>query len=236
MGKLLNKIFFCIGAGFCLGLLFLFPRTILAAEINQENIYSAINLERDLQELRPLILNGTLNHVADLRANDMVINDYFAHQSPTGLLPWDIALGENYDYKILGENLALDYVDTQTVVNDWMASTDHRNNILNPQYSETGLAVTDKNGSWLIVQIFAQPKYQNTLTPAHFVDENDRSVDSIIPNNQKSEKLTVLGTYNVQKQQNEQINYINMYNLWIFLLTSGFFLFSMSLFLIPEKN
>jgi len=242
----LNKIFFCVGAGFCFSLLFLFPITAKAEVITEENILQMINYQRQERELQPLTVNNTLSHVANLRADDMIINNYFSHQSPSGLMPWDIAVRENYDYKILGENLALDYDEAEIVLNDWMNSTNHRNNILNPQYSETGIKVIQNNNSILIVQIFAQPRIQNSVIPVSSINDNDQLVVSIIPNNGDTENLSVLGTYNVKDPTRPasrseagaitQIDYINMYNLWIFLVALSFFPISLYFLLIPGKR
>ncbi|MDP2685546.1 MAG: CAP domain-containing protein [bacterium] len=236
MSLRLNKIFFCVGVGFCFSLLFLFPLTADAEVITEENILLMINYQRQEHELQPLAINDTLSHLANLRAEDMVVNNYFSHQSPSGLMPWDIAVQENYDYKILGENLAMDYDETEMVLNDWMNSTNHRNNILNPQYSETGIEVIKNNDSLLIVQIFAQPSRQNSVISLSSINDNDQSVVSIIPNNSDTENLTVLGTYNIKNPANSQTNYINIYNLWIFLLALAFFPISLYFMLIPDKK
>ncbi len=233
----LNKIFFCVGVGFCFSLLFLFPHNALASEITEENIYALINSERQKSELQPLVPNDILSHVASLRATDMLENNYFSHQSPNGLMPWDIATIENYEYSILGENLALDYYNAEEVINDWMASPNHRNNILNPLYSETGIEVIQNSDNLLIVQIFAQPKtfiYPGAM-PLINNSVNDQSLESIIPNNDNIRNLTVLGAYDVKNPINYENNNINMYNLWIFLLTLAFFPISLYFILIPDK-
>lgn len=229
----LNKIFFCVGVGFCFSLLFLFPNTALAEAITEDSILQEINIQRQYLELKPLTVNSVLYHVADLRAQDMFINNYFSHKSPAGLMPWDIATMENYDYSILGENLALDYYDTDQVINDWMASPDHRNNILNPQYTETGIKVMQNSENLLIVQIFARPRLFSPFSNDNSIKE--QSIVSIIPNNPDPENLSVLGTYNIHKPEISNTININIQNLWILLIATGFYVISGYLLLFSKK-
>ena len=68
----------------------------------------------------------------------------------------------NYEYLLIGENLALGIFDgDKGIVSAWMASPGHKANILNPKYTELGVAV--KNGIYngvnttIAVQIFGLP-------------------------------------------------------------------------------
>jgi uncharacterized protein YkwD len=92
--------------------------------------------------------NAKLDEAAASHNNDMVANDYFAHDGPAG----DTLLSRLLDvgYTALdavftvGENLALasgSSTTPQGVVSAWMTSTEHRANILNATYRETGVAV-----------------------------------------------------------------------------------------------
>ncbi len=72
----------------------------------------------------------------------MVDKNYFDHVSPAGVTPWYWFRQAGYKYAFAGENLAMDFWESQSVFDAWMQSPTHRANILNPNYTEMGLAVT----------------------------------------------------------------------------------------------
>lgn len=103
--------------------------------------------------------NYILNQIAQRRLNDMFENQYFAHKSPAGVGPADVAKLAGYDYVILGENIAMgEYKNELDLVEAWMNSPGHRKNILNPTFKEIGVAVRKGlykgNEVWLAVQVF----------------------------------------------------------------------------------
>ena len=83
---------------------------------------------------------------------------YWAHNAPDGATPWDFIHGEGYRYTYAGENLARDFSYSKDVVDAWMASPSHRDNLMRPEYQEIGFAVVNGtlNGSetTLVVQMF----------------------------------------------------------------------------------
>jgi len=127
--------------GFFLYLDFYFPQTRLFAILKSEDIVSLINQERAEYDLPPLKTNGNLNQTAALKAQDMAQKQYFAHQSPEGISPWYWFEKAGYDYKLAGENLAVNFADSEALVSAWMQSPSHRANILNPSFQEAGLAL-----------------------------------------------------------------------------------------------
>ena len=92
----------------------------------------------------------------------MFAKQYFAHVSPTGIGPGDLAKQVSYAYVIVGENLALgDFGSDEKLVDAWMNSPGHRANILNRYYQEIGVAVGkgiyEGRETWLAVQSFGMP-------------------------------------------------------------------------------
>jgi hypothetical protein len=67
-----------------------------------------------------------------------------------------------YEYQVAGENLARDFGTTPDMMEAWMASPTHRANIVNPKYTEIGIAVIDGvfqgYETTLVVQMFGKPK------------------------------------------------------------------------------
>ncbi len=113
--------------------------------------------------LPPLKEDTVLDAVATLRLDDMFQNQYFAHVSPyTSSSAETVAKTVGYSYLALGENLALGNFDgDQGVVDAWMASPGHRENILETHYTEIGVAVRkgtfEGASTWIAVQVFGRP-------------------------------------------------------------------------------
>jgi len=135
-----------------------------AAQITPQEIVRLTNQSRMEKELAPLTENEKLKEAAQKKAYDMISNNYFSHTSPAGKTPWYWFRSSEYEYRYAGENLAINYKDPLSQHTAWMNSPTHRENILDPNYQETGVAVLEgeiKNKQVIIsVQLFAQPKNQ----------------------------------------------------------------------------
>lgn len=109
------------------------------------------NADRAQLGLSPLTVNPVLTAAAQAKADDMVAKGYFSHTSPEGVDPWHWFQVAGYEFSYAGENLAVDFSDSADVNAAWMASPTHRENILDPHYTEVGIAL-------------AQGMYQGRLT------------------------------------------------------------------------
>jgi uncharacterized protein YkwD len=94
-------------------------------------LFILVNNERAANGLSPLSWSGGLADCAYVRASEAV--DCFSHTRPDGSDWWTVNPSIMY-----GENLATGQDNAQWVFNDWMASPDHRANILNPGYTTYG--------------------------------------------------------------------------------------------------
>jgi uncharacterized protein YkwD len=108
-----------------------------------------INHERALDGELPLSVDSRLQAAAESHASEMISLDYFAHVSPSGLTPVQriratgYIPGPEFGF-VIGENLAwgtLTLSTPQAIVEAWMASPEHRANILEGRYADTGVAV-----------------------------------------------------------------------------------------------
>ena len=117
------------------------PPNIFFADITKSVLQTSLNQTRQSLGLNPLAENQKLNAAAQLKAENMVQNQYFNHVSPTGVTPWFWFLKAGYQYKYAGENLAIGFYDSEEVFNAWLNSPSHKANILNPNYTEVGTAV-----------------------------------------------------------------------------------------------
>jgi uncharacterized protein YkwD len=102
-----------------------------------------------------------LQAAAQEKADDMVKNGYFAHTSPLGVTPWYWFGNVGYDFSYAGENLAVNFSDSQDVTNAWMNSPEHRANILNAHYTNIGMAIAtgtfQGQSAIYVVELFGTP-------------------------------------------------------------------------------
>ena len=88
--------------------------------------------------LEPLAKSTVLNDVAASHSEDMLLENYISHDSPTyGSLKKRLQQYE-WTYERAGENLATNYTDAIEVVHGWLNSSDHRKELLDSQYTHIG--------------------------------------------------------------------------------------------------
>lgn len=138
------------------------PKTIFFADISSTSLIKLTNQGREALGFGPLIENSQLNSAAFLKAQDMITQDYFAHQSPEGKSPWYWIKSANYDYQYAGENLAIGFLDSEEVYQAWNNSPSHKANLFNPNYQDIGITVLkgdfQGNETYVVVQLFGAPK------------------------------------------------------------------------------
>ena len=119
------------------------------------------NEQRKENNLATLVRNPVLDAAANLKAQDMARSSYFSHNSPTGVTPWHWFDEAGYTYVYAGENLAVYFTDSSTVVDAWMKSPTHRANIVGSHYTEIGVGTAKGtyNGfdTVFVVQLFGAP-------------------------------------------------------------------------------
>jgi hypothetical protein len=134
-----------------------FPQNIFFADITKSALENFVNQTRQSEGLAPLAENQKLNQAAQLKAENMVQNQYFNHTSPSGITPWHWFSQAGYNYKYAGENLAIGFFDSKEVFEAWLNSPSHKANITNPNYKEVGTAVVSgfgQNNTIIVVQEF----------------------------------------------------------------------------------
>lgn len=121
-----------------------------------KQVLELTNIEREKRGYSPLKWSDALAEIADAHCNDMIERDFFSHDNPDGLTPFDRIKSANISYWIAGENIAAGQSSPEAVVKEWMNSKGHRENILNPDYEYLGVSVR-KGGRYGIywVQEFA---------------------------------------------------------------------------------
>lgn len=139
-----------------------------ATDISVDKLYQLTNEQRQNNNLHPLTLNAALTLAAQRKAENMFAENYWSHYSPDGKTPWDFILGAGYQYEYAGENLAKNFLFSSGVVDAWMNSATHRENILKKEYTDVGYAIVNGvlNGeqTTIVVQEFGKPM-TSSFTP-----------------------------------------------------------------------
>lgn len=122
-----------------------------------KSVIDLVNVERKKVNLPPLVSDPALSQVALIKAIDMVERNYFEHVSPIYGEFQELPTLFNYRYLAYGENLAHLYTKPEDAVKGWMKSPIHRENIVDPKFTHTGVGVQQaKDGSLYWVQHFAK--------------------------------------------------------------------------------
>lgn len=159
----------------------------LSADISTQDLLLITNQKRQDAGISSLSLNSQLSQAAAAKATDMFAKNYWAHFAPNGKSPWDFIHEAGYQYTYAGENLARGFGTAQDTVNAWMASPDHRANMLSKNFTEVGFAVeqgnlTGDNGTILVVEMFGSQAKTQTVKPLPQVVENvQAAIPTIVP-------------------------------------------------------
>jgi uncharacterized protein YkwD len=125
----------------------------------EQEVLRLVNEIRLTEGLSQLTWSSLLSEIGEEYACTMIESDFFAHVDPdTQEGPGERAIKGGYVFLALGENLAGGQQTPQAVVDAWMNSESHRDNILNPIWQEMGVGVR-RGGDYGIywVQEFGNP-------------------------------------------------------------------------------
>jgi uncharacterized protein YkwD len=123
-----NKKFFITVSILVLSVFCLFVGVVAAAQVSKEKpVYS---------------VDEVIFGINQERQKKMLKYQYFSHVNPKTEKKWSSFIKEtNYQYLEIGENLATGFSNVDTMVESWMNSPSHRENILSDSFTETGLSV-----------------------------------------------------------------------------------------------
>lgn len=109
----------------------------------------------------PLTLDATLTRAAAIHAESMARSGYLEHEEPDGSTPSQRATRAGYDWRTLGENIAMGQTTPELVVRDWLKSPEHCANIMEPAFTQMGIAFAvnaSSAGGIYWAQEFARPR------------------------------------------------------------------------------
>jgi len=119
------------------------------------------NQNRALANISQLTVSPILEKAAQMKADDMAAKGYFAHNTPEGFTPWYWFDKAGYKYIYAGENLAVNFQNSEDVETAWMNSRGHFLNIMNPKFTEIGIATSTGiykgRQAIFVVQMFGAP-------------------------------------------------------------------------------
>ena len=124
----------------------------------EDEVLRLVNVERSRQGLPALSKNWEAARVARIKAQDMIDNKYFAHDSPVYGSPFKMMENFGLRFSSAAENIAYGQRTAQDVMNAWMNSPGHRANILSRTVTQLGVgAAKASNGTIYWTQMFLKP-------------------------------------------------------------------------------
>lgn len=157
--------------------IFLLPKTAQMAAITPDKILELTNKERTKAGLNPLKTNNQLAIAAEAKVEAILINQIFDHTiNGRRFSAW--VKDSGYKYSLAGENLAIDFITSEGVVKGWMASRDHRENLLGQEYADTGIAAIEGRfegqNTIIVAQLFGAPLYKTPPIPEKISKLNEQ--------------------------------------------------------------
>lgn len=114
----------------------------------EQKVVDLTNQQRVKNGLPALKVDLSLSKVAREKSSDMQKNNYFSHTSPSYGSPFDMMKKFGITYKTAGENIAKGQRSPEEVVNAWMNSAGHRQNILSSSFTHIGVGHVANGNYW----------------------------------------------------------------------------------------
>jgi uncharacterized protein YkwD len=132
-------------------------------------VFQFTNEVRKRNNLPPLTWDNSLRDVARAHSADMLVRNYFAHETPEGRSPHErIRAASRFPLSMTGENIwmgkgyqAKDIRSiARAIVDSWMSSPGHRKNLLHPDFTDIGVGVARTDNDIRVTQALA--RYRQT--------------------------------------------------------------------------
>ncbi len=120
-------------------------------------LFDLVNDGRKEAGLPPLRLDSRLTRLARIKSRDMIKHSYFAHQSPAYGHAGDMLRKAGIRFSLVAENISSGQ-PAKFAMRAFMGSSGHRNHILDPRYTHTGIGIKyHHRRGYLTTQIFLKP-------------------------------------------------------------------------------
>lgn len=124
----------------------------------EERFHDAVNRERTQRNLIPMRRDAALDTVARAHSADMAQRRYFSHVNPEGRNPLErIEAGGATGFTLAAENVGLTDrgEPNREILDGWLASPIHRNNLHLPPFNRTGVGIVRAtDGTWYYTQLY----------------------------------------------------------------------------------
>lgn len=130
-------------------------------QVNQARREARTCGDRRFEPAPALEWNPRLASTALAHSRDMAAQNYFSHQGRDGSQVGDRAEREGYRWQRIGENIAAGQGSTEQVVAGWLASPGHCATIMDPAFTELGVAYATEPESDAVIywtQVFGRPR------------------------------------------------------------------------------
>ncbi|MEV6951270.1 CAP domain-containing protein [Streptomyces sp. NPDC051183] len=111
-------------------------------------VLSLVNQERAAAGCPAVTINATLSKAAQAHSEDMAAHSNMSHTGSDGSDPGQRITRAGYAWSTYGENVAYGYSTPEKVMEGWMNSPGHRQNILNCSFKEMGIGLAQPNNYW----------------------------------------------------------------------------------------
>ena len=128
----------------------------------EQQVLDLINAKRAEAGLSPVEVEPRLQQAAGDHSEEMFRLNYFDHESPVEAnrtLPQRLVNSGMTKYGWAGENIAMvGKPSAEALVDMWMKSQGHRENLMRPEFQFTGLAVYGEGDKYYATQVFSSGK------------------------------------------------------------------------------
>ena len=146
------------------------PQVALANDVAGQRVLELVNQARaqarncgkkPFKAVKPVKWSPLLADISARHAGDMAKNSYFSHTGLDGSTPAVRVSRGGYKYRATGENIAAGQTTPDEAVAGWIKSPPHCENLMNPAYTEMGVAYSINRASEMGVywaQTFGTPR------------------------------------------------------------------------------
>lgn len=127
-------------------------------EAMQKDIAQAINEIRLSKGLTEVELKSNICRVAQIKAEEMLAEQYYVHKSPVHGMPDEMMRKYSLEFSVSGENIAWSSVfrsSVQEVVEGWLDFKADKENLLNPDFAKVGVGFAEDEGArkyhWVVM-------------------------------------------------------------------------------------
>ncbi|MBI2483409.1 CAP domain-containing protein [Candidatus Uhrbacteria bacterium] len=141
------------------------PRFVVSAGIRADTVLVDTNRIRSTAGAPPLHMDTALTAAAQQRAEEILTRQHFAHERPNGTSFATAAQDARYPFSRVAENLAIAFTAEDPLMRAWDQSPDHRRNLWNTQYTDTGIGIASGDFAGIptivVVQMFGERQAPN---------------------------------------------------------------------------